>query len=69
MSTVRGSAPTIAKIRSKFWIIGVTRLVNALTKKCVMCAIKYKGLVEQKMSPFPIERLKLSPAFLYIAVD
>ena len=64
-----GSAPTIAKIRSKFWIIGVTRLVNALTKKCVLCAIKYKRLVEQKMSPLPIERLKPSPAFLYIAVD
>ena len=51
-----GSVPTIAKIRSKFWIIGVTRLVNVLTKKCVLSVIKYKRLVEQKMSPLPIER-------------
>ena len=32
----------LAKIRSKFWIIGVTRLVNVLIKKCVLCAIRYK---------------------------
>ena len=64
-----GSAPTVATIRSKFWVIGVTKLVNALVRKCVLCAIKYKRMAGQIMSPLPVERLKPSPAFLYIAVD
>ena len=64
-----GSAPTVATIRSKFWVIAVTKLMNALVRKCVLCSIKYKRMAGQKMSPLPVEGLKPSPAFLYIAVD
>ena len=64
-----GRDPTVAKIRSKYWIIGISKLVSSLVNKCVKCAIKYKRQASQKMSPLPIERLKPSPAFLYVALD
>ena len=64
-----GSASTIAKVRAKFWIIGLCRMANSMSKKCVICQIKFKRLLEQRMSTLPIERLKPSPPFFYICVD
>ena len=41
---------TIAKIRSKYWIIGVRRIVNSITNKCVTCK-KKAGTTEDGTSP------------------
>ncbi len=60
---------TIARIRSKYWIIGIRKLVNSITSNCVKCKKKFKRLAEQRMSPLPVERIKPSPAFTNVGVD
>ena len=64
-----GVASTVSLISSKYWIIGVTKLVNKIIYKCVGCKRKFKRRAEQIMSPLPIERIKPSPPFLNIGVD
>ena len=63
------AAATISKIRSKYWIIGVTRIVNKLIDKCVDCKKKFEKLEKQIMSPLPIERMKPSPPFFNVGLD
>ena len=60
---------TIAKIRSKYWIIGIRRIVSSIISKCVTCKRKFKKLAEQKMSTLPVERLKPCPAFTNVGID
>ena len=64
-----GCAPTISRIRSKYWIINVKKMVNKLVGGCVLCKKKLKRFAEQIMSPLPIVRIKPSPAFMNIGVD
>ena len=64
-----GVAATIAKIRSKYWIIGVSRAVKSLVSKCVQCRRLRKRLCIQEMGVLPIERLKPSPPFMHVGVD
>ena len=64
-----GVSSTIAVIRSKYWIIGVRRIVSSIISKCVKCKIKFKRLESQKMCSLPIERIKPSPAFSNVAID
>ena len=64
-----GVSSTIAVIRSKYWIIGIRRIVSSIVSKCVKCKIKFKRLESQRMCPLPIERIKPSPAFSNVAID
>ena len=64
-----GVAATIAKIRSRYWIIGVSRAVKSLVGKCVQCRRLRKRLCTQEMSILPIEHLKPSPPFMHVGVD
>lgn len=64
-----GTASTIARIRAKYWVLGISRTVKTMVKKCVRCQIKYERLIMQRMSTLPEERLKPSPPFFYICVD
>jgi len=64
-----GAAATVSKIRSKYWIIGLSRTVKTIIQACVKCQRIRKRLCTQEMSPLPIERLKPSPAFMYVCVD
>ena len=64
-----GTAATIDKIRSNYWIIGVTKMVKSLIGKCVPCRRARKKLYSQVMSPLPVERIKPSPPFAFVAVD
>ena len=64
-----GTEATIAKIRSKYWIIGIRGLVKSIIHKCVRCKIKFKRMTEQKMCTLPIERIKPSPAFQNVGID
>ena len=57
-----GVEATIAKIRTKYWIIGVRRMVRAIVARCKICKLKFKKLQSQKMSTLPVERLKAKPA-------
>ena len=60
---------TIARIRSKYWIIGVRRMVRSIIGRCKLCKLRFKKLETQRMSTLPIERIKPSPPFQNIGLD
>ena len=60
---------TIARIRSKYWIIGVRRMVRSIIGRCKLCKLRFKKLETQRMSALPIERIKPSPPFRNIGLD
>ena len=60
---------TIARVRSKYWILGIRRLVNSVISKCRTCKEKFKKLSVQKMSPLPEQRIKPSPPFQNVGLD
>ena len=62
-----GVESTIAKIRSKFWIIGIHKTVKSIISRCVKCKLKFKRFTEQKMSPLPIETIKHHQYFTMLA--
>ena len=66
-----GRDATSAKIRAKYWILGIRALVEKIIEKCTLCKVKLKKLLEQQMAPLPPERLLLkpSPGFTYVMVD
>ena len=62
-------ATTICKIRSRFWVTQLTKMVNSIRMKCVTCRKSDKKLTQQRMSQLPDHRLKPSPAFYNTFVD
>lgn len=64
-----GAASTVARIRSRFWIINVQKMVKSICNKCVKCRKKFKKLCGQIMKNLPLERLQPSPPFTNIGVD
>ena len=60
---------TVAVIRSKYWIIGIRKIVSSIINKCVTCKRKFKQLAGQRMSVLPVERIKPSPAFSNVGID
>ncbi|XP_071954191.1 uncharacterized protein [Antedon mediterranea] len=64
-----GVQSIVAKIRSKYWIIDVQRMVKSIKYHCVTCRRFEKNTAAQKMGPLPITRLKPSPPWMYIGVD
>ena len=64
-----GVAATVARIRSRFWITSLQRMVKSICFKCVTCKRKFQRLSRQIMSNLPLERLQPSPPFSNIGVD
>ena len=64
-----GVESTIAKIRSKYWIIGIRILVRRLVRNCTLCIRKRLQTCSQVMSPLPVERLRPSPPFAHVGID
>ena len=64
-----GVGSTIARIRSKFWIIGNRKLVKSIIGKCIKCKKKFKRLSSQVMGVLPLERLKPCPPFSAVGID
>ena len=64
-----GCAATVSRIRAKYWIVGVRRLVNTLINDCVICKKKFKKFAVQMMSPLPVERIRPSPPFFNVGID
>ena len=60
---------TIARIRSKYWIIGVRRMVRSIIGRCKLCKLRFKRLESQRMLTLPIERIKPSPPFQSTGLD
>ena len=64
-----GVGATIVRIRSKFWIIGIRKLVKNITGKCIKCKKKFKRLSSQIMSVLPLGRFKPCPPFSAVGID
>ena len=62
-------ASTVARIRCKYWIIGITKLVKGVISNCIPRKKKFQRRASQMMSPLPVERLKPTPPFTNIGVD
>lgn len=58
-----------SKIRAKFWIVKLLKLVKSIRTTYLICKNLDKKLNEQIMGKLPIERLKPAPAWTYTAVD
>ena len=64
-----GVLSTSSKIRTKFWIIKLLKMVKSIRYNCVICKKLDKRLSEQIMGKLPVERLKPSPAWSCTAID
>ncbi|KAJ8032137.1 hypothetical protein HOLleu_25575 [Holothuria leucospilota] len=60
---------TVSKIRSRYWIIGVQRMVKGIKYLCITCRQFEKRLAGQQMGPLPMQRLKPSPPWMCVGVD
>ena len=64
-----GVEASIAKVRSKFWIIGIRRTMKRIVSKCCKCRKRMMVTCEQTMSPLPTERIQPSPPFANVCID
>ncbi|KAJ8033541.1 hypothetical protein HOLleu_23814 [Holothuria leucospilota] len=64
-----GIQSTVSKVRSRYWIIGVQRMVKGIKYRCITCRQFEKRLAGQQMGPLPMQRLKPSPPWMYVGVD
>ena len=64
-----GVAATVARIRSRFWITNLQKMVKSIYFKCVTCKRKFQRLSGQIMSNLLLERLQPSPPFSNVGID
>lgn len=64
-----GVSATVSKIRARFWIINLRRIVRSIKHQCVICRKKEKSLEGQIMGPLPEERMTPAPAWSATGVD
>ncbi|KAJ8018338.1 hypothetical protein HOLleu_43725 [Holothuria leucospilota] len=65
-----GVACTAAKVRKKYWIIGVQRLAKSIKYKCVTCRKMDHKVETQRMANLPKERMApYTPPFYYTSCD
>lgn len=60
----------VSQVRKRYWIIGLRRIVKAVSKRCVECKKLFAEPCLQKMADLPAERLEPNnPPFYYTGVD
>tara|TARA_B110001454_G_scaffold196478_1_gene199376 strand:- start:542 stop:6220 length:5679 start_codon:yes stop_codon:yes gene_type:complete len=64
-----GVSAVVAKIRSKYWIVGLRNLVRSIRHRCVKCRKLDKRIEQQTMGMIPEERLAPMPAWTYVSLD
>ena len=64
-----GVDATVAKIRTRFWIPGLKKIVKQMRRSCVECRKLNKRTQGQIMGQLPPERLVPSPPFCKTALD
>ena len=64
-----GIEASVAKVRARYWVIGLRKTMKRLIQKCVKCRKKLEARCKQTMSGLPIERLKPCPAFSHVVID
>jgi len=64
-----GVSATAAKIRAKYWIVGLRKLLRSIKFRCVICKKLGHELQKQCMGQLPAYRLKPAPAWSYTGLD
>ncbi|XP_071954151.1 uncharacterized protein [Antedon mediterranea] len=64
-----GVSATMAKVRAKYWIIRLRRIVSSVRNKCMGCRRLEGKVQEQIMGSLPIQKLKPSPPWTYVGCD
>lgn len=65
-----GVSTTAAKVRSRYWIVGVTSLAKKINFRCVSCRALSHKVETQLMADLPAERLApFTPPFYFTACD
>ena len=64
-----GISSTTCKIRLKFWIIKLEKIVRSVRFNCITCRKNEKKTVAQIMAPLPDVRLNPAPAWSSISLD
>ena len=64
-----GTSAVACKIRAKFWIIGLRKLLRSIKFKCVVCKKSNELLQQQVMGQLPEERTKPAPGWSYVRLD
>ena len=64
-----GISALTAKIRIKYWIVGIRRLLKSIRFRCVTCHRLAQKLQQQRMGPLPAYRLKPTPPWSYTSID
>ena len=64
-----GIAATVCKIRNRFWITQLPKIVKSIRNKCVTCRKLNKKFQEQIMDQVPYDRLKSASAFHITCLD
>ncbi|XP_061191695.1 uncharacterized protein LOC133199905 [Saccostrea echinata] len=65
-----GKNATLAVIREKFWIPGISSVLKSLISKCVICRRYQSPPMHQKMANLPSERLETDdPPFTRVGMD
>ena len=64
-----GVPATSCKIRLRFWILKLDKLVRKIRFNCVICRKNTRLCASQIMAPLPETRLKPSPAWSHTSLD
>ena len=65
----QGVSATTSKVRSRFWVIGLPRIVNSIRYNCLTCKKLHKKTTMHLMGQLPQERLKAAPTWNSTALD
>lgn len=60
---------TLAKLQSKFWVPGASKVIRSVKNNCVVCRKFSKQTETQYMGQVLEERLKPAPPFYHTAID
>ena len=64
-----GISSTVAKIRSRFWVNNLTKLVKSIRHKCIPYKIDNQRVETQSIGKLPVERLKPNTAWSNTSLD
>ena len=64
-----GILTTASKVRTRYWIPKLLKLVQSIKSKCVVCRKLDKKVSEQVMGNLPTERLKPAPPWSSTGID
>jgi hypothetical protein len=64
-----GTASTLSKVRTRFWIPKGRQLVKSVIKKCIVCQKYIAKPIDQLTAPLPKDRINEAPPFSICGLD